>query len=136
MLVLTLNKHKIKGLDFLVRISDFTLAKLSVQSLKERLTHFEAMDQNELEKIEKVDAVLDELTQVMIKNTEELFRRGEKIELLVKKAGDLENMGFETHKMVKTANDKLWWDNMKQRAMIAGGVIVIRFIQKMLTENR
>jgi hypothetical protein len=49
----------------------------------------------------------------MIKNTEELFRRGEKIELLVKKAGDLENMGFETHKMVKTANDKLWWDNMK-----------------------
>lgn len=60
----------------------------------------------------------------MIKNTEELFKRGEKIELLVKKAGDLENMGFETHKMVKDANDKLWWENLKQKAMIAGAVVV------------
>ena len=59
---------------------------MTLRTLRSKLKEFEAHNDPEMEKIERVDAVLDELTTVMIKNSEDLFNRGEKLDLLVKKA--------------------------------------------------
>ncbi|PWA49629.1 synaptobrevin, Longin-like domain protein [Artemisia annua] len=78
----------------------------------------------EIDKIAKVKAQVNEVKGVMMENIEKVLDRGEKIELLVDKTDNLRNQANDFKKQGTKMKRKMWIQNMKIK-LIVGGIILL-----------
>ncbi|EKX36902.1 vesicle-associated membrane protein 7A [Guillardia theta CCMP2712] len=82
----------------------------------------------EADHIRKVKGEIEEVKQVMSENIERILDRGDKIELLVDKSGDLSEQALKFKRSSKQLQRKLWWHNLKLQIIIVGSVSVVMLI--------
>ncbi|XP_050504160.1 vesicle-associated membrane protein 7 [Diabrotica virgifera virgifera] len=82
-------------------------------------------ESHDLDTISRVHSELDELKDIMVKNIDNISMRGERLELLVNKADDL-NQGSVTFRTTsRNLARSLFWKNMKMYIIIGVVVTVI-----------
>ncbi|KAI3511527.1 hypothetical protein L2E82_29093 [Cichorium intybus] len=79
----------------------------------------------EIDKVAKVKAQVDEVKGVMMENIEKVLDRGEKIELLVDKTDNLRNQANDFKKQGTKMKRKMWIQNMKIKLIVVGIVILL-----------
>lgn len=70
------------------------------------------------DRINKVRGEIDQVKSVMVDNIEKVLERGEKIELLVDKAENLNEQAFRFKKQSTNLKRSMWWKNAKFMALI------------------
>jgi len=91
------------------------------------------MEKYNSQKDDKLTKVKDEITvvkDVMIKNIDKVLERGERIELLVDKAEELDQHAVKFNRQSRNLKRSLWWKNI--RLMILITVIIILVILAIL----
>ncbi|XP_051132824.1 putative vesicle-associated membrane protein 726 isoform X2 [Andrographis paniculata] len=74
----------------------------------------------EINKLAKVKAQVNEVKSVMMDNIEKVLDRGEKIELLVDKSENLRSQAQDFRKQGGKVKQKMWIENMKMKLVVAG----------------
>lgn len=74
--------------------------------------------------LERVQGELDELKGIMVKNIDTIAQRGERLELLIDKAEDLNTTSLTFKKSSKGLARAMWWKNVKITIIIIIVVIV------------
>lgn len=69
-------------------------------------------------------AQVSEVKQIMMENIEKVLDRGEKLELLVDKTENLRYQADQFQKGGKALRNKMWWQNMKMKLMVAVILVV------------
>ena len=72
---------------------------------------------------------VSEVKEIMMQNIEKVLDRGEKLELLVDKTENLRYQADQFQKGGKALRNKMWWQNVKMKLMVAlivSIVIVVR----------
>ncbi|CAH9087744.1 unnamed protein product [Cuscuta europaea] len=87
--------------------------------LKEHMRYC-AEHPEEMNKIAKVKAQVNEVKGVMMGNIEKVLDRGEKIELLVDKTDNLRSQAQDFRKQGTKMKRKMWFENMKIKLVVAG----------------
>ncbi|CAH9086279.1 unnamed protein product [Cuscuta epithymum] len=87
--------------------------------LKEHMRYC-AEHPEEMDKIAKVKAQVNEVKGVMMGNIEKVLDRGEKIELLVDKTDNLRSQAQDFRKQGTKMKRKMWFENMKIKLVVAG----------------
>ncbi|XP_001631076.2 vesicle-associated membrane protein 7 [Nematostella vectensis] len=79
--------------------------------------------------IAKVQVELDEIRGIMVKNIDSIASRGERLELLIDKAEDLNSSSLTFKKTSRGLARAMWWKNVKiTLILIAISIVVIYFI--------
>lgn len=81
----------------------------------------------EKDNIEKVEAQVDELKGIMVRNIDQIADRGERLELLVDKTEDLHANSVSFKKSSRTLARSMWWKNIKITVIIVIVVIVVLY---------
>ena len=84
-----------------------------------------ASNPQELTKVSRVQAQVSEVKNIMMDNIEKVLDRGEKIELLVDKTENLRFQADNFHRTGRALRRKMWWQNLKMKLMLGGGVLFI-----------
>lgn len=84
-------------------------------------------DHKEKDNIEKVEAQVDELKGIMVRNIDQIADRGERLELLVDKTEDLQANAVTFKKSSRYLARSMWWKNVKITIIIVIVVIVILY---------
>ena len=79
----------------------------------------------EINKVAKVQTQVSEVKEIMMQNIEKVLDRGEKLELLVDKTENLRYQADQFQKGGKALRNKMWWQNIKMKLMVAMIVAVI-----------
>ncbi|KAH1027092.1 hypothetical protein HUJ05_000660 [Dendroctonus ponderosae] len=82
-------------------------------------------ESHDVDTISKVHSELDELKNIMVKNIDNVAMRGERLELLVNKANDLQTGSVSFRHTSRTLARSMFWKNIKLYVIIAAIVIVI-----------
>jgi len=82
----------------------------------------------EMNKLAKVKAQVNEVKGVMMENIEKVLDRGEKIELLVDKTENLRYQADNFQKQGKQLRRRLWMQNMKVKLVVLGIIILLILI--------
>lgn len=77
------------------------------------------------EKVEEMKAKVSEVQGVMRQNIEMVMDRGEKIDILVEKAHDLQNEAGLYRENGRAIKRKMWWQDMKIKITVIGILILI-----------
>ncbi|KAM7443977.1 Vesicle-associated membrane protein [Porites harrisoni] len=75
----------------------------------------------------KVQGELDELRGIMVKNIDTIAQRGERLELLIDKAEDLNTSSLTFKKSSKGLARAMWWKNVKITIILVIVIIVILY---------
>ncbi|KAK9671516.1 hypothetical protein RND81_12G035500 [Saponaria officinalis] len=75
---------------------------------------------DEINKLAKVKAQVNEVKGVMMENIEKVLDRGEKIELLVDKTEDLRSQAQDFRKQGTQLKRKMWYENAKMKMIVFG----------------
>ncbi|XP_052078396.1 vesicle-associated membrane protein 7-like [Mytilus californianus] len=84
-------------------------------------------EHKEKDNIEKVEAQVDELKGIMVRNIDQIADRGERLELLVDKTEDLQANSVTFKKSSRTLARSMWWKNVKITIIVVVVVIVILY---------
>ncbi|KXJ23978.1 vesicle-associated membrane protein 7 [Exaiptasia diaphana] len=77
--------------------------------------------------LSRVQGELDELRGIMVKNIDSIASRGERLELLIDKAEDLNTTSLTFKKSSKGLARAMWWKNVKITIIIVIVVILILY---------
>lgn len=94
------------------------------RTLAAQMRHFSA----ERDNISQVEAQVDELKGIMVKNIDNLASRGERLELLVDKTEDLESHSVSFRTTSRNLARSMWWKNVKITIIIVVVIIVLLYI--------
>lgn len=72
-----------------------------------------------LDRVSRVQGEIEEVRQVMVANIDKVLERGEKIELLVDKAENLNQQAFKFRKQSSALKSAMWMKNLKLYALVA-----------------
>lgn len=75
-------------------------------------------DSRDLDTMSRVHGELDELKNIMVKNIDNMAMRGEKLELLVDKAQNLETNSVSYRATTRTLQRSLFWKNIKMYVIL------------------
>ncbi|CAI5983736.1 unnamed protein product [Closterium sp. NIES-64] len=81
-----------------------------------------------MSKFAKIKAQVAEVKGVMKDNIEKVLQRGEKMELLAEKADVLSTQASQFKKQGTEIKKKMWWENMKVKAVVIGILVVLALI--------
>ncbi|CAI5474074.1 unnamed protein product [Closterium sp. Yama58-4] len=95
--------------------------------LKEHMKYV-AEHPEEMSKFAKIKAQVAEVKGVMKDNIEKVLQRGEKMELLAEKADVLSTQASQFKKQGTEIKKKMWWENMKVKAVVIGILVVLALI--------
>mmetsp|Transcript_20280 Transcript_20280/g.49790 ORF Transcript_20280/g.49790 Transcript_20280/m.49790 type:complete len:234 (-) Transcript_20280:297-998(-) len=87
------------------------------------------------DKLRHIKEEVTEVRQVMVENIERILDRGDKIELLVDKAEDLNEQATKFKRSGHQLKNKMWWSQVKLQSMICGGVAVVLFFIILTSTN-
>jgi hypothetical protein len=71
------------------------------------------------------DAQVTEVKEIMMQNIEKVLDRGEKLELLVDKTENLRYQADQFQKGGKALRNKMWWQNIKMKLLVALIVCIV-----------
>ncbi|KAJ1568582.1 hypothetical protein HK405_000298 [Cladochytrium tenue] len=74
-------------------------------------------------KVQQVQAQVDEVMNIMHDNINKAMQRGEELESLNTKTEDLQNSSLQFKKGANEVRKQMWWKDFKMK-MILGGVIL------------
>jgi len=89
--------------------------------IETQMKHFS--NSSAVDKISRVRTEIDEVRNVMVQGIEKVLERGEKAELLVNKAENLNNQTTSFKTYSTALKNAMWWKNIK--LLIAIGVVLI-----------
>uniref|UniRef100_A0A7R9TUL6 Uncharacterized protein n=1 Tax=Micromonas pusilla TaxID=38833 RepID=A0A7R9TUL6_MICPS len=92
--------------------------------LKEHMDYCTA-NPDQISKVTRVQQQVSEVKEIMMDNIEKVLDRGEKIELLVDKTENLRFQADNFHRTGRALRRKMWWQNLKMKLMLGGGVLFI-----------
>ncbi|KAJ8441370.1 hypothetical protein Cgig2_009078 [Carnegiea gigantea] len=92
--------------------------------LKEQMQYC-ADHPDEINKLAKVKAQVQEVKGVMMENIEKVLDRGEKIELLVDKTDNLRSQAQDFKAQGTKIRRKMWYENMKMKMIVAAIVLAL-----------
>mmetsp|Transcript_1684 Transcript_1684/g.2724 ORF Transcript_1684/g.2724 Transcript_1684/m.2724 type:complete len:217 (+) Transcript_1684:87-737(+) len=105
----------------------YEMNKTFTKVLQERMEFYN--ENPEADKIRKVKGQVEEVKQVMTDTIDKILDRGDKIELLVDKSGELSEQANKFKKSSAQLQRRMWWNNFKLQAiMIGSGVIILMLI--------
>ncbi|KAL0268548.1 UNVERIFIED_CONTAM: hypothetical protein PYX00_010450 [Menopon gallinae] len=84
--------------------------------------------ERDVDKISRVHGQLDELKEIMVKNIDNVFARGERIELLINKAENLTMNSVSFRQSSRTLARALFWKNVKFYLLLGVICIVILYV--------
>jgi len=95
--------------------------------LQKQMDNFSRERDLSQERVVRVQGEIEEVRQVMVENIDRVLERGEKIELLVDKAENLNQQAFKFRKQSSALKRAMWVKNLKLYALVAFilGVIVL-----------
>lgn len=76
------------------------------------------------DKVTSIRNQVEEVKTVMVKNIDDIFERGEKIELLVDKAEEMNQQAVKFKQVSGQLKRKMWWQNVKLIGVIVVIVVV------------
>ncbi|GAA0151168.1 SNARE protein [Lithospermum erythrorhizon] len=82
----------------------------------------------EINKLAKVKAQVNEVKGVMMENIEKVLDRGEKIELLVDKTENLRSQAQDFRQQGTKIRRKMWYHNMKMKLVVLAILVVLLLI--------
>lgn len=77
--------------------------------------------------LSKVQGELDELRGIMVKNIDTIAQRGERLELLIDKAEDLNTTSLTFKKSSKGLARAMWWKNVKITIILVVVIILVLY---------
>eukprot|EP01100_Stratorugosa_tubuloviscum_P007302 TRINITY_DN3050_c0_g3_i1.p1 TRINITY_DN3050_c0_g3~~TRINITY_DN3050_c0_g3_i1.p1 ORF type:complete len:250 (+),score=82.18 TRINITY_DN3050_c0_g3_i1:101-850(+) len=83
------------------------------------------------DKFQHIKAEIDEVKGVMVKNIEHLLSRAEKMEILVDKTEDLENLAIKYASNASSLKRDMWWKNFRLTLIL--GLVVLFLIYFVLS---
>lgn len=93
--------------------------------LKEKMTYYNSEKAN---KFKNIRDKIEETKDLMIQNIDKALERGEKLDILVEKTGDL-NQNSQTFKNnAKKLKNQVWWQNFKICIMILIVLAALLFV--------
>jgi hypothetical protein len=84
--------------------------------LAARMAHYNANPEAD-SKVKKVRGEIEEVRQVMVENIEAILERGDKIELLVDKSGDLSEQASKFKKSSIQLKRNMWWQQCRLQVL-------------------
>uniref|UniRef100_A0A7S3F7G4 V-SNARE coiled-coil homology domain-containing protein n=1 Tax=Haptolina ericina TaxID=156174 RepID=A0A7S3F7G4_9EUKA len=95
--------------------------------LQKQMDAFSRERDPNMDRVGRVQGEIEEVRQVMVENIDRVLERGEKIELLVDKAENLNQQAFKFRKQSTALKRAMWMKNLKLYALVAFilGVIVL-----------
>ncbi|XP_030763756.1 vesicle-associated membrane protein 7 [Sitophilus oryzae] len=85
-------------------------------------------ESHDVDTISKVHSELDELKNIMVKNIDNVSMRGERLELLVNKAENLNSGSVSFRHTSRNLARSMYWKNIKLYVIIGGVIIVIVYL--------
>ncbi|KAL1505395.1 hypothetical protein ABEB36_004969 [Hypothenemus hampei] len=85
-------------------------------------------ESHDVDTISKVHSELDELKNIMVKNIDSVAMRGERLELLVNKAENLNSGSISFRQTSRNLARSMFWKNIKLYVIIASVIIVIVYL--------
>lgn len=95
--------------------------------IKEFLTYV-MNNPNEFNKVATVQKKVDEVKAIMVENIDKVLERGERLELLVDKTDNLRFQADKFQKQGRSLRNKMWWQNIKMKLIVATLIIVVILI--------
>ncbi|XP_065181587.1 uncharacterized protein LOC135812190 [Sycon ciliatum] len=86
---------------------------------------FHREEMNRPNRLEELSSQVEEVKGIMTQNIERVLERGEKLDILVEKAADLEADASTFKKTSHDLRKRYWWKNMKWKILIAIVVLLI-----------
>jgi len=80
------------------------------------------------DKISRIKDSLDSTKNIMVQNIETVLNRGEKLEVLVEKAEDLNDTSMTFRDSARTLKNQMFWKNVKWTLLLVFVVLVIIYI--------
>lgn len=93
--------------------------------LKRKMTE---ANSNTNDKIGQILDTLDQTKNVMVENIENVLSRGEKLEVLVEKAEDLNDTAMTFQSKAKVLRNQMWWKNFRYSCavfLIVAGIVYL-----------
>jgi vesicle-associated membrane protein 7 len=85
-------------------------------------------ESRDLDKVSKVQGQLDELKDIMVKNIDNIASRGERLELLVNKAENLNTTSVLFRKSSRNVARAMYWRNIKFGLIVGGASLLFIYI--------
>lgn len=82
---------------------------------------------HQADNLSKVQGELDELRGIMVKNIDTIAQRGERLELLIDKAEDLNTTSLTFKKSSKGLAKAMWWKNVKITVILVVVIILVLY---------
>jgi len=101
-----------------------SLNRVYGQELKRSMEYAMAHPE-EINKVAKVQTQVTEVKEIMMQNIEKVLDRGEKLELLVDKTENLRYQADQFQKGGKALRNKMWWQNIKMKLLVALIVCIV-----------
>lgn len=95
------------------------------QVLSSQMALFSDPCNDETDQISKVRRQVHEVQDVMTQNIEKVLERGEKLDVLVEKAEELDHGSQVFHAQSRRLHRKMWWQNQKMCLILTFVVLVI-----------
>lgn len=95
------------------------------QVLSSQMTLFSDPSHDETDQISKVRREVNEVKDVMTQNIEKVLERGEKIDVLVGKAEELDHSSQVFHSQSSRLRQKMWWQNKKMCLILIFVLLVV-----------
>lgn len=83
--------------------------------------------EHQADNLSKVQGELDELRGIMVKNIDTIAQRGERLELLIDKAEDLNTSSLTFKKSSKGLARAMWWKNVKITIILVVVIILVLY---------
>jgi len=81
-----------------------------------------------LDAVSKVQGQLDEVKDIMVKNIDNIAARGERLELLVNKAENLNAASVAFQKRSRSVANHMYWKNIKFSLMVGGICLLVIYL--------
>jgi len=91
----------------------------------QQFMHYCETNPSEFNKIAQVQQRVQEVKDIVIDNIDKVLERGERIDTLVEKTDTLKFHAGQFQKQGTMLRRRLWWDNMKMKAIFGGVVLLV-----------
>ncbi|KIY95362.1 Vesicle-associated membrane protein [Monoraphidium neglectum] len=96
--------------------------------LKEQMDFLNA-NPEAINRVAAVQRKVEDVKSVMVENIDKVVLRGERIQLLVEAAEELEASANQFRKQGRALRQQFWWQNVKTKVAVVGGIsLILAFI--------
>ena len=91
-----------------------------------------AASENGTGKVREIQGALDDVRDVMTQNIDKVIERNGKIESIVERSEELDDVATTFRRRAKTVQKKMWWNDMRMKIFLGVGIIVVILVISMI----